>query len=189
MGARSVCLRSKGLVIWFAVALVTSTVMVFVVAPFASAAPGSLDTTFGTGGTVTTDFGGIDVGRAVVLLLDGRIVVAGDGASSYDAEGRVVNTDFAVARYSPSGSLDMTNFGINGKVVTDFGGIDRAWGAALIAPNKIVVVGQGGIGDDFALARYGSSGGLDTSFGTDGKVTTDFGGPNDIAYAVAIEKA
>ena len=33
--------------------------------------------------------------------------------------------------------------------------------------------------NDFALARYNSDGTLDASFGTGGKVTTDFGGAND----------
>ena len=48
---------------------------------------GSLDVNFGTGGLVTTNFGGIDFGSAVALQKDGKIVVAGRSSG-----------DFAVAR-------------------------------------------------------------------------------------------
>jgi hypothetical protein len=41
---------------------------------------------------------------------------------------------------------------------------------------------------DFALARYNKDGSLDTSFGDDGKVTTDFGGTVDQAFALAIQR-
>ncbi|MFJ2932512.1 hypothetical protein ACIO8G_07065 [Streptomyces sp. NPDC087219] len=40
---------------------------------------------------------------------------------------------------------------------------------------------------DFALARYDIAGGLDTSFDTDGKVTTDFGSTHENALAVALQ--
>jgi uncharacterized delta-60 repeat protein len=51
------------------------------------------------------------------------------------------------------------------------------------------VAGQAFIngGYDFALARYNSNGTLDTSFSTDGKVTTNFGSPNDAAFSVAVQ--
>jgi hypothetical protein len=51
---------------------------------------GQLDTTFGTGGKVTTGFGssGVALITGVVLQTDGKIVVAGDA-----------NSNFAVARY------------------------------------------------------------------------------------------
>jgi hypothetical protein len=38
---------------------------------------GTLDSTFGTGGEVTTDFGGTDVAASVVLTPTGNIVVGG----------------------------------------------------------------------------------------------------------------
>ena len=47
-----------------------------------------MDSTFGTGGKVTTDLGGDDSGSAVVVQKDGKIVVAGTS-----------DFDFAVARY------------------------------------------------------------------------------------------
>jgi uncharacterized delta-60 repeat protein len=58
---------------------------------------------------------------------------------------------------------------------------------ALQGDGKIVVVGQTGDVYDFALARYNSNGTLDTSFGTDGKLTTDFTGANDLPFSVAVQ--
>ncbi|MEU6950807.1 calcium-binding protein, partial [Streptomyces sp. NPDC046316] len=55
---------------------------------------GALDPGFGTGGRVTTSFGGADIARAVALQADGKIVAAGDGGP---------NSDFAVARYEGGG--------------------------------------------------------------------------------------
>lgn len=54
---------------------------------------GSLDTSFGDKGTLTTDFGGFDTANAMVLQADGKIVVAG-AAGSYPQ-------DFGLARYHP----------------------------------------------------------------------------------------
>ena len=64
---------------------------------------------------------------------------------------------------------------------------DSASSAAIQSDGKIVVAGgiyatynqlYQLIGPSFALARYNTGGSLDTSFGTGGKVITDFGSPN-----------
>ena len=44
-----------------------------------------------------------------------------------------------------------------------------------------------GSNDDFALVRYNTGGSLDTSFDTDGKVTTAIGSSNDYALSIAIQ--
>src|SRR5688572_1161432 len=80
---------------------------------------GSLDTTFGIGGKVTTDFSGrFDSAAALAIQSDRKIVVVGEAyvASPLDISG--------LARYNSDGSLDMT-FGVAGKVLADFEG----WGA------------------------------------------------------------
>ncbi len=118
---------------------------------------GRLDASFGTGGTVTTDVGGVDGARALVLQPDGKLGAAG-----------VSGGDFALVRYLPDGRLDPT-FGMEGKVTTDFGA------SALVLQPDGKLVAAGGSGGDFALARYLPDGRLDVSFGTGGKVTTDFG--------------
>ncbi|MFI7635963.1 hypothetical protein [Nonomuraea sp. NPDC049400] len=149
--------------------------LVLLIPGVALAAPGDLDPGFGSGGKVTTDFGGDDVAEGVAVQPDGKIVVIG----------RTIGV-FALARYNSDGSLD-SGFGSGGKVTTDFGGDDSASAVALQPDGEIVVVGHGGPGGDFALARYNSDGTLDSSFGADGRVTTDFGGSGDAALAVALQ--
>jgi uncharacterized delta-60 repeat protein len=145
------------------------------------AASGDLDATFGTGGKVTTDFaGGTDEAHGVVIQpLDGKIVAAGEAKTSY-------GEDFALARYSPNGTLD-TTFGTGGLVTTDFNGRDDvAFAVALQSDGKIVAAGQAqsSYGQAFALARYNPDGTLDATFGRGGKVTTAFTGRDDAAHGV-----
>src|SRR5262249_14615303 len=107
--------------------------------------------------------------------------------------------DFALARYNSNGTLD-TSFGTGGKVTTDFAGTNdvpsEPSGVALQENGKIVVMGETLVGVsqsdgtlvyDFALARYNNNGTPDTSFGTSGKVTTDFAGGNDVPFSVAVQ--
>jgi uncharacterized delta-60 repeat protein len=147
---------------------------------------GSLDTTFGNNGKVTTDFNGLsDNGRSVAQQQrDGKIVVAG----YLDSSGG--NIDFALSRYNSDGSLD-TTFGNNGKVTTDFNSaVDYGYDLTLQSDGKIVVAGSvfnASSGNDFALSRYNRDGSLDTAFGTNGKVTTDFSGSGDTAYSVTLQ--
>jgi len=132
---------------------------------------GNLDASFGTAGTVLTDFGGDEFGRPVVIQGDGKIVLAGGSNVGGDF-------DFALARYNVDGSLD-ASFGTAGMVLTDFGGfVDNAWDVAIQSDAKIVVVGNSNADGSFdrALARYNIDGSLDTSFGTAGLTLTDFGG-------------
>ncbi len=140
---------------------------------------GSLDTSFDTDGKDTTAFGADDIGRAVALQTDGKIVIAG----YTNASG---NDDFAVLRYNSNGSLD-TSFDTDGRVTTAFTSNDDQARAVLIQPDgKIVAAGYrfGGNLPDFAVARYNSNGSLDTSFSGDGLASKAFGG-DDYAYAAA----
>jgi uncharacterized delta-60 repeat protein len=146
---------------------------------------GSLDSSFGIDGKVTTDFGRDDAASGIAIQGDGKVVVAGN-TGLFGGE-----ADFAVARYNPDGSPD-PSFGVAGKVTTDFAsGDDLAFDVALQADGKIVVAGRADhtTTRDFALARYDPDGSLDASFGSGGKVTTDFtGGPGvDIALGVTIQ--
>ncbi|HEY0426280.1 MAG TPA: FG-GAP-like repeat-containing protein [Pyrinomonadaceae bacterium] len=136
---------------------------------------GSLDASFGVGGKVLTDFANnsLDNASDMSIAPDGKIVVSGYSgpAGAYD---------FAVARYNPNGSLD-TGFDGDGKFVVDMTGngrIDGANGVAVQQNGKIVLIGRAQLGNntpfDLAVARLNASGGLDTSFGSGGKVFTDF---------------
>jgi uncharacterized delta-60 repeat protein len=139
---------------------------------------GSLDSTFDGDGKVTTAFGGDDFGYGVALQSDGKIMVAG-GDDSGGAD------DFGLARYNSDGSLD-TTFDGDGKVTTDFAaGAAYAQDMAIQPDGKMVLVGIAG--NDFAVARYNTDGSLDTTFDTDGMLTTDFGGGTDLALHLAFQ--
>jgi uncharacterized delta-60 repeat protein len=145
---------------------------------------GTLDPSFGTGGTVTTDIaGGDDFARALAVQADGKLVAAGLAPTA-------MGLDFALARYNPDGTLD-PDFGTGGKVTTDIsGGDDLADALVVQAGGKLAAAGlaQGvGFASDFALARYNPDGTLDPSFGTGGTVTTDFAGSDDSAHALAVQ--
>lgn len=81
------------------------------------------------------------------------------------------------------GDLD-TSFGTNGIVTTTISGTDIIYGAALQPDGKIVAVGLAG--GNFGIVRYTSNGSLDSTFGTNGIVTTDLGG-SDQAYAAVLQ--
>ncbi len=134
---------------------------------------GSLDTSFDGDGKITTDFGSNDDGSDVAIQSDGKIVVIGYTESS-------PTTNFAIVRYNPDGSLDAT-FDGDGKVTTNFGGHSYGFSITIQPDGKIVVVGFAS--DNFAVARYNPDGSLDTSFDSDGLVTTDFG---DIEYGLGV---
>jgi uncharacterized delta-60 repeat protein len=134
---------------------------------------GVLDTSFDGDGKVTSDLGGNDIGRSVVIQSDGKIVVVGE----------VSNNNYALARYTTAGLLD-TSFSGDGMVTTDFGSRDVAYSVAIQSDGKIVVAGVSA--NDFALVRYTTAGVLDTSFSGDGKVAQDFG-QLDTAYSIAIQ--
>ncbi len=147
-------------------------------------ADGSLDTSFGAGGKVSTAIGGsYEIATSIVIETDNKIIAAG-----YTYNG--INEDFALVRYNSNGSLD-NSFGTGGKVVTAFGNAnDEAYSVTLQSDGKIVAGGYSynGTNNDFALVRYNADGSLDSTFGTGGRVTMPFGNGTDIIRAVAIQK-
>jgi uncharacterized delta-60 repeat protein len=139
---------------------------------------GTLDTTFGTGGEVTTDFGGHDTVTGLAVLPSGKLVAAGFTSTSVNS--------FALARYEPNGTLD-TTFGTDGTVTTSITGNDHATALAVQPSGKLVVAGFSVVNNgegEFVLARYDRDGALDTGFGTGGTVTTAFAGSASGAHAV-----
>lgn len=159
----------------------------FVLARFL--ANGQLDTSFGTGGVVTTDIAGgfqQEQAHAVLVQPDGRIVVAGTSQPAGGGQPMVV----ALARYMANGALD-TSFGSGGKVF-DTAQPGTAYAIALQGDGKLVIAGSApvsGRGDDFAdllLARYDSNGQLDPGFGVGGRVVTDVVGESERARNVLL---
>jgi uncharacterized delta-60 repeat protein len=151
---------------------------------------GSLDTSFGDGGIVTTTFPEGSYAFDVALQADGKIIAAGTVFVDFNP-GESSNTDFALARYNPDGTPDVT-FGNGGQVSTDFLGLeDDAFSILIQLDGKIVAVGSANDPAtfyDFAAVRYLSNGSLDTTFGVAGKVHTDFGDQNfDRARSAALQ--
>jgi uncharacterized delta-60 repeat protein len=137
--------------------------------------PGALDTSFGSGGKKTVNFGGTDAARVVLVQPNGRIVVGGGGGAA--------GSSFCVVRLRTNGTLD-TTFGSGGKKKIDFGGQnDTVFGGALQADGKIVLAGD----SDFrvALVRLKTDGSLDASFEGDGKKLFSWG-PIGRAQAVVV---
>ena len=97
-------------------------------------------------------------------------------------------------RYSNNGNVD-TSFGKRGGVITGFAPVKTlasAYALVLQTNGDIVAAGSAGQpsgaqGDDFALARYSSSGVIDPTFGSSGKVTTAFGTNAAAIYGLAVQ--
>jgi len=127
---------------------------------------GTLDTTFGSGGKVllSSVFGGA---RAVAVVpVTNQILVAGYATLSPG------NSTFLLMRLHPNGTLDNA-FDGNGILFTDFTpGDDRANAMALQTDGRIVLAGYAG--SQLAIARYDANGVPDTSFDTDGRLTSTY---------------
>src|SRR5580658_7583215 len=151
----------------------------------AQAQAGSLDTTFGTGGTVTTSFADGVAGFGAFEQSNGDIVTV--------AQVNFVNnvgTGIGLVRYTSAGELD-TTFGTNGITVTTFAGISfDPFGFAVQKNGGILIGGvattTSGL-NKFGMARYTSNGVLDTTFGTNGLVTTKVGTRSDAPSALLLQ--
>jgi uncharacterized delta-60 repeat protein len=138
---------------------------------------GTLNPTFSGDGKVVTNFSTqYERAFAVAIQADGKIVAAGEGSGGLGGR-------FALVRYNPDGTLDLT-FSGDGKLLTNFTtGFDQAFAVAIQPDGKIVAANF----RRFALTRYNPDGTLDPTFGGDGKVTTNFTAGDDYANGVAIQ--
>lgn len=160
---------------------------------------GSLDTSFGASGKVTTNFGtsvyGLGTSNAYAVTLDdqGRIIVA--GASDAASQG---GFRFALARYDSNGTLD-SSFGSGGMVLSGPQGFNYARSVIVTPAGKILAGGYGlvsGQGFNFMIARYNDDGSLDATFAPGssaapaGMAVTGFGvgaAGNDEIEAMALD--
>lgn len=141
------------------------------------AAPGDLDTSFGTGGMARVSFGdGADHAFGLALQPDGKVVVVGYATIAGQR-------DFALTRFTADGTLDLS-FAGTGKVTTAVASDnDEAKKVAVQADGKIIVCGYGkqvSGNSDFAVVRYNPDGGLDTTFGGTGRVLTPVRNSTDL---------
>ncbi|MBL7889262.1 MAG: T9SS type A sorting domain-containing protein [Bacteroidia bacterium] len=151
--------------------ILTTASVILSTSMFAQTA-GSLDPTFGTGGKVLTPISGGDAkAYGISIQTDGKIVISG-----YSTDG-TTGKNFATLRYNSDGSLD-TSFGNNGMAINDLqtGSDDVAYSVAIQSDGKIVVGGSSDNGFDknAAIIRYKTDGTVDSTFGINGIVLTDF---------------
>jgi len=164
---------------------------------------GSFDTTFGNGGKVVTDFDPThrDQANALAIQNDGKIIAA--GFTSFTGSDDNTDYAFAMARYNADGTLD-ASFGNAGKVITNisnpsgFNVYFRESINAIAIQNdgRIVATGTAFLNFtqsmDFTTIRYNADGSIDNSFGTNGRVFTNFTNttpsePNDAAGEIFIQ--
>jgi uncharacterized delta-60 repeat protein len=138
---------------------------------------GSLDTSFGSGGIVTTSLSNLaDYGTAVLIQpWDGKIVAAGSTTVTTGHGNHTTQTIvMSLVRYTTTGSPDRS-FGVNGQVVSNIaGGIGVSGGAALYpqsgtANDGKIVVAEQNSNSSSQVARFNPNGSLDTSFNSHGK--------------------
>jgi uncharacterized delta-60 repeat protein len=148
-------------------------------------ANGTLDASFGTGGKTITDISGDgEISKKVLILADGRILVAGE------VDEDTLEENFALMRYTASGILDNT-FDTDGVVTTDFYGDNDNPASMVMQPDgKIIIAGYvyhltSLI--NFGLARYNPDGSLDNTFGTGGILWTYLGPGNHTITDVALQ--
>jgi uncharacterized delta-60 repeat protein len=162
-------------------------------------ADGSLVTRFGINGQ-TAGFPFDGIGGFVVttdpttnrtkLVTAGTLVTAPNLTFAQNTSG------FLIVRYNSDGAID-NSFGTHGGAATPFPGnlFSQAFAVAAQTNGDIVAVGQTARTDvdvapgasSFGLARYLPNGGIDTTFGTGGFVSTAFGSSEALANTVLIQ--
>jgi uncharacterized delta-60 repeat protein len=125
-------------------------------------ADGSLDTSFDGDGRQMMDTPFNEVALGVALQPDSKLVVVGF------TTGQVVDKDFALARLNGDGSVDH-NFGQGGLLFSDFPRRTRPSALRSVATQEDgrIVAASGD-----KVVRYNADGTIDTTFGTDGFVTS-----------------
>ena len=144
---------------------------------------GGLDNSFNGDGKQSFRFGPSSTNLAFSVAFDslGRIVVGG-----YTLNGQ--NAEFAVARLTTAGALDVTFNGSGQEVISFAAGSAYGYAVAVDSFDRVVIAGTiaGVSGSDIGIARLTVSGALDSSFDGDGKQSVDFG-PGVEAWAVAVD--
>ena len=160
-------------------------------------AGGQLDTAFGVGGRVFTNFEATRSGdwpQIAAVAPSGKIVVAGFSFAG--------SREMWVTRFNADGSLDGA-FGIGGKRTLDlginFGSYPSEIRVIAIASDESIIIAGNRLGpahglpiasyeSDYLVVRLTSNGELDSSFGSSGKTTIDFTreptGPDETVYSV-----
>ncbi|HEY7090490.1 MAG TPA: delta-60 repeat domain-containing protein, partial [Tepidisphaeraceae bacterium] len=178
-GAEAVAIDSSGRIVVIGTAEVSSGANEdeFAIARYLP--NGKLDNSFDGDGKRTLDVGNFDsfnAGHDVAIQADGKIVVVG---MTY----RVPDEDFAILRFRPNGALDGSTqfnpvkgaFDGDGKKFIGFGNDDEARAIAIDTDGTMYIAGNTNVRSNLiqkiGLVRLGATGGQDSSFDGDGKLT------------------
>ncbi|MGZ3923834.1 MAG: Calx-beta domain-containing protein [Flavisolibacter sp.] len=140
---------------------------------------GVLDNGFGTGGIFVSNY-------------PYDLQVSSAAIQRTGAEDKILVTAYyktpIIVRYNSNGTVD-SPFGTDGIVTTD---LDNSVGMGndifVQADSKIIIAGSKfGTSYDMGLQRYNADGSKDLGFGTNGLVTTDFAGQDDILFSAVVQ--
>lgn len=144
---------------------------------------GTPDSTFGINGRINAWYvNANNTATSVALQSDGKIVIAGYFDNNF-------YNDPVVVRFNSNGAPDVT-FGTGGFATFFLSNqFDEFHDIAIQNDGKILATGRTFENNsyNFLTVRLLSSGALDPSFGTNGKVTTDINGGYDCAYSILIQ--
>jgi uncharacterized delta-60 repeat protein len=135
---------------------------------------GSLNSTFSGDGKKRFSWGAFSRASAVLVLPNGRLIVAGFSGPE--------GGNIQAARLTAGGALDVS-FGTNGVSGVDFGGDDFGLAAARQADGRLLVAGRS-TAAGAVVARLRPNGALDPDFDADGRVTLPWGGGGATAVLV-----
>jgi uncharacterized delta-60 repeat protein len=144
---------------------------------------GILDDTFSSDGRVVTPIGLGDAdASSIAIAADGKIIVAGSCVANS-------KSNFCVARYLADGELDPSWFSDGTAVIGLTIDDDFANSVAIQPDGKIVIGGYCGPSTnvDFCLVRFLATTGLDTMFGSAGRVFTEIGTFIEVISSLALQ--
>lgn len=157
--------------------VILSLLIIFCTSQLFSQLGGTLDPSFANAGKLILSINpGSDKAYGIAQLSNGSFLVAGSTYSS------IYGNDFFCIKVDSNGAL-VSSFGNGGKITTDvqLGSQDVAYSIALDdATGKFILAGtsDNGTKQSAALVRYNANGQIDSTFGVNGKVLTNFTAPN-----------
>ena len=150
---------------------------------------GTLDTTFGNGGTATAGFYGENElldNSHLALQSDGRILLTavGDGLTGSNSPSQQVD----VERFLSTGLAD-PSFGTNGIINLSRLGMINVGAITLDSSGRILVAGSGTVNDvtSLILTRLTTAGAVDTTFGSYGTAVLPLANHSVFASSIAVE--
>lgn len=144
---------------------------------------GTVDNSFGTGGTGKTEFNAgsniLTIGADIHLLAGGNFLI---GATLLG----VASQDMGVFKFTQGGG-QAVSFGTGGVSIIDFGGDERLYDLDVLSDGRIVAVGYTeNATTNGAIALIKSNGEIDSSFSMNGLYDFDEGSGLNVVTSVAV---